>query len=444
MPLPPLHTLPAWQAARLLARREISALALAEACLERTAAREPQLQAFAWHDPEAVRQQARALDAGAVRGPLHGLPLGVKDLFDTADAPTAYGSPVYAGHRPASDAAAVTLCREAGALLAGKTVSTEFAYFTPGPTRNPAALDLGAEHTPGGSSSGSAAGVADALLPLALGTQTAGSVIRPAAFCGIVGYKPSIGRVPRAGIKSLSDALDTVGAFGRCLRDVALLGGVLTGDPRLRGLVDTAGDGAWPAPRIAWCPTPHFDQADADTRAAWALAEQGLASRAASWAEPPWPAALPDLAALQLALMSHEMARALRLERLLHGERLSARLRALLDDGWAIDGARHAALLAQRQQARQAALALFDHAGGADVLLAPSTIGCAPAGIAATGDPLFCRGWTLLGWPCVHLPFARGASGLPVGLQLVAREGDDHRLLAAAAWCLQRLAPDRV
>ena len=181
------------QASVLLARRELSAESLARACLDRVALREGEVQAFAHLDPDAVLAQARALDAGPVRGPLHGLPIGVKDLFDTADAPTSYGSAIYAGHRPRADAAAVALCREAGALIFGKTVSTEFAYFHPGATRNPRALG----HTPGGSSSGSAAAVADVMVPLALGSQTAGSVIRPAAYCGIVGYKPSHGRVPR-------------------------------------------------------------------------------------------------------------------------------------------------------------------------------------------------------------------------------------------------------
>ncbi len=222
----PSHTLTAWQAAALLARRELSAEDLTRACLDRTAECDGEVRAFAHLDPDAALAQARALDAGAVRGPLHGLPLGVKDLFDTFDLPTAYGSPLYAGHRPAADAAAVALCREAGAVVMGKTVTTEFAYFHPGPTRNPRHL----AHTPGGSSSGSAAAVADCMLPLALGTQTAGSIIRPAAYCGVVGYKPTTGRVPRAGVKSLSDTLDAVGGFGRCVLDVALLGAVLTGD----------------------------------------------------------------------------------------------------------------------------------------------------------------------------------------------------------------------
>ena len=222
----PLHQLEAWQAAALLARRELKAVDLVRACLDRIAERDPQIHAFVQLDADAALAKARQLDAGPLRGLLHGLPFGVKDLLDTFDQPTAYGSPIYAGHQPLADAAAVALCREAGAVLLGKTVTTELANMHPGITRNPHNLS----HTPGGSSSGSAAAVADQMLPLALGTQTAGSLIRPAAFCGVVGYKPSHNRVPKAGVKSISETLDTIGGFARSVRDVALLGAVLTGD----------------------------------------------------------------------------------------------------------------------------------------------------------------------------------------------------------------------
>ncbi len=427
---PPLHTLDAWQAARLLARRELRAADLMRACLDQVALREPAVQAFAHLDADAALARARALDAGPVRGPLHGLPLGVKDLFDTADQPSAYGSALYAGQRPGADAAAVALCRAAGAVVASKTVTTEFAYFHPGATRNP----HHAGHTPGGSSSGSAAAVASQMLPLALGTQTAGSIIRPAAYCGVVGYKPSVGRVPRAGIKGLSDALDTVGGFGRSVQDAALLGAVLLGDARLLDLpVPTS------APRIGLCRTPHWDQADADTRQAWDQALAVLGAAGATLADatlPPGGAGHADLVDLQKALMASEMARMLAHEHLQHRAQLSPRLLDLLDAGAATTGAQHAALLAATRHARQQVDALFDQA---DALLTPSAMGEAPAGLDATGDPIFCRPWTLLGLPCVHLPFTTGARGLPVGLQLVGRWGDDHRLLATAAWLHQRL-----
>jgi Asp-tRNA(Asn)/Glu-tRNA(Gln) amidotransferase A subunit family amidase len=423
-----LNQLEAWQAAALLSRRELRAVDLVRACLARVAERDGEVQAFVHIDPDAALAQAHALDAGPLRGPLHGLPLGVKDLFDTAELPTAYGSALYAGHRPAADAAAVALCREAGALVLGKTVSTEFAYFQPGPTRNP--HDLG--HTPGGSSSGSAAAVADHMLPLALGTQTAGSIIRPAAFCGVVGYKPSWGRVPRAGVKSLSETLDTVGGFGRSVRDVALLGSVLTGDARLREELAGA------APRINLCRTSDWPQVDEDTQRAWDEAVAALAPQAAAMADVALPVDLHQLVAAQKAVMAFEMSRSLSHERLRHAAHLSERLRALLDEGRALPGEQHAAHLLSSAAARQRIDALFDRF---DVLITPSAIGEAPAGIAATGDPLFCRAWTLLGLPCVHLPFTRGRHGLPIGLQLVGRWGREvdprparSALMAGPAW----------
>jgi Asp-tRNA(Asn)/Glu-tRNA(Gln) amidotransferase A subunit family amidase len=421
-----LNELGAWQAAELLARRELRAADLLRACLERVAERDGEVHAFTHIDPDTALAHAHALDSGPVRGALHGLPLGVKDLFDTVDMPTGYGSPIYSGHRPIADAAAVALCREAGALVLGKTVTTEFAYFHPGPTRNPHNLT----HTPGGSSSGSAAAVADRMLPLALGTQTAGSIIRPAAYCGVVGYKPSWGRVPRAGVKSLSEALDTVGGFGRSVRDVALLGAVLTGDARLNEAFDPM------APRIGLCRTSEWSQADADTQRAWNEATAALAPRAATLSDVVLPDELSDLMTLQKAVMAFEMSRALSHERLHHRDRLSPRLRALLDDGLAIPGAEHAANLARTEEAKRYVDALFDRF---DVLLAPSAVGEAPVGTDATGDPLFCRGWTLLGLPCVHLPFAHGSHRLPVGLQLIGRSGKDHHLLAWAQWAYERL-----
>jgi Asp-tRNA(Asn)/Glu-tRNA(Gln) amidotransferase A subunit family amidase len=434
-----LHPLDAWEAAQRLARREITAEALLRSCLARIAEREPQVQAFAALDAEAALAQARAIDAGW-GGPetsgsalLRGLPLGAKDIFDTADLPTACGSPIHAGQRPRADAAAVALCRAAGAVLVGKTVTSELANMTAGPTRNPHRLT----HTPGGSSSGSAAAVADGMLMLALGTQTAGSLIRPAAFCGVVAYKPSVGRVPRAGVKSVSESMDVVGGFARSVRGAALLGAVLTGDARLL-------PSAWPADgaseeaggrsagaatlRIGLAPTPDWPQAGPDTQRAWdeALRRLGPRARCEDAALPP---AFARLAALQQAVMAHEAARALAWEHRQQRDRLSEPLRALLDQGAAIPGERHAAHQAEASACAAEVDALF---ANHDVLLAPSTLGEAPAGLAHTGDPLFCRAWSLLGLPSLHLPFTQGASGLPVGLQLVGRHGEDHRLFAAA------------
>ncbi|MGA3247535.1 MAG: amidase [Paraburkholderia sp.] len=422
-----LNELDAWQAARLIAKRELRAVDLVHACLDRITERDFEVHAFTHLDRAHAIVQANALDKGPVRGLLHGLPIGVKDLFDTIDFPTGYGSPVYGAHRPRADAASVALCREAGALVMGKTVTTEFAYFYPGATRNPHDLT----RTPGGSSSGSAAAVADNMLPLALGTQTAGSVIRPAAYCGVVGYKPSSGRVPRAGIKSISEALDTPGGFGRCVRDVALLGAVLTGDARLSTSPDESA-----APRIGLCRTPDWPYAEADTQRAWDTATAALTHVAPVLADVALPDDVPDLAALQKEVMAFEMFRALSVERLHHRDQLSLQLQAQLDSGSVISGGAHAANLVHTERAKHRIDALFDQF---DVLLAPSAAGEAPVGVDATGDPLFCRGWTLLGLPCVHLPFTRGSNGLPVGLQLVGRWGEDHRLLSSAQWIYDRL-----
>jgi len=421
-----LLELDALQAAMLLARRELKSEDLVRACLERISVRDGEIHAFTKLDPVSALAQARALDTGPIRGPLHGLPLGVKDLFDTADLATSYGSVIYAGHRPAIDAATVALCREAGAVVMGKTVTTEFAYFQPGPTRNP----HNPLHTPGGSSSGSAAAVADHMLPLALGTQTAGSIIRPAAYCGVVGYKPSLGFVSGAGVKSLSQTLDVVGGFGRSVRDVGLLGTVLTGDARLSDLGEAA------APRIGLCQTPAWPQADADMQRAWEIATQALTRDTDECDDAVMPHNFGELIQLQKDVMAFEMARALSHERLRHRERLSKRLVALLDEGMDIGGATHAANLARTADWRLRIDTLFERH---DVLLTPSATGEAPAGITATGDPLFCRSWSLLGLPSVHLPFTTGSLGLPIGLQLVGHHGDDHKLLAAAHWVHQRL-----
>lgn len=416
------NELEASEAAARVARRELSAEALLLACLERIAERESAVHAFAVLDADAALARARELDAGPWRGPLHGLPLGVKDLFDTADLPTSYGTEIHVGHRPAADAAAVALCLEAGAVLVGKTETTELATMQPAPTRNP----HDASRSPGGSSSGSVAAVADFMLPIALGTQTAGSIVRPAAYCGVVGYKPSLGRVPRAGIKLQCESMDTAGGFGRSVRDVALLGSVLLGDERLRFTDASA------APRIGLAPTPWWPEADADVRAAWGRAVEALAPRCV---EAALPAGFDELVPLQKRLMFHEAARSLSHERVRHRERLSPGLQAMLDEGLAIPVERYQRDVVVAAEWKRRIDPLFDDH---DLLLAPSTTGEAPT-LDHTGDPLFCRPWSLLGLPCVHLPFARGASGLPVGLQVVGRHGDDHRLLAAAHWVHRRL-----
>ncbi len=408
-------------AAERLARRELTAEALARDCLERIALREPEVHAFAHLDPEHVLAQARALDRGPVRGPLHGLPLGVKDVIDTFDAPTEYGSPIYRGHRPAADAGCVALARALGAVILGKTVSTEFATFPPGPTANPRNL----AHTPGGSSSGSAAAVADFMLPLAYGTQTSGSVIRPAAFCGVVGYKPSFGTLPRNGVKLLADSLDTVGIFACSAEDAALLIAALTGRASLP-IAHTV-----PAPRLAVCRTPQWPAAQPETVALFEGLPGQLVRAGAYVGRLELPAPFAGLEAAQGTIWEYEMARNLADEFHRHRERIREPLRGQLAAGWAIPAERYdAAKVLARDCRRMLADVFADY----DALIVPAAPGEAPLGLQATGNPVFNRIWTLLHVPAVTVPWGNGPQGLPLGVQVIGRVGDDARALACAHW----------
>lgn len=412
--------------ARGLQCREILAADLTQACLDRIAEREPQLHAWTHVEGQRALARAHALDAAPIQGLLHGLPLGVKDIFDTMDMPTGYGSPIYAGRQPEADAATVALVREAGAVLLGKTVTTEFATFQAGPTRNPHHT----AHTPGGSSSGSCAAVASGMVPLAFGSQTAASIIRPAAYCGVVGYKPSFGLIARAGVKGLSDALDTIGAIGREVEDVALLAATLCGDHSLLDLPVVS------APRIGLCLPAAWSGLQPETLAAIQQAASTLGRAGASVIDIALP---PDFSALTQAhidIMAFEAARSLSHERLRHGNLLSAPLRQVIERGLQMPYAHYANQRDLVANAHGRLAALFHDC---DVLLAPSAAGEAPRFEEGTGDPTYCRPWTVLGLPCVHLPFTTGPQGLPVGLQAVGRLHDDRRTLAAAAWMLAQL-----
>ena len=424
-----LNELSASDLARGLARREISARELVRACLDRIELREPQVQAWVHVAADDALARARQLDEAPVQGLLHGLPIGVKDLFDTFDMPTTYGSPIYASHRPAADAAVVALCREQGAIMLGKTVTTEFATFTPGKTRNPQRLT----HTPGGSSSGSAAAVADQMVPLAFASQTAASVIRPAAFCGIVGFKPSFGLVNRAGVKALSDSLDTLGFLARSVPDVALFAAAATGDTGLMKLDVSS------TPRVALCHTHEWPHADEDTRRAMEQAARGLARAGVPVRELELPAAFSGLLQAQKDIMSFDLARSLAHERTHHSDSLSPGLRELLASGQQVSIDQYRAAQQLAHSARSMVSAAF---GEHEVILAPSARGEAPATLEQTGDPVFGRVWTLLGLPCVHLPFTRGATGMPVGLQVIGRHGEDKVALRVAAWLGHRLSQD--
>jgi len=415
-----LNTLSAVEAARQIAAKKLTSEALVRDCLERIAAREDAVQAWEYLDRDAALEQARAADAGPPRGLLHGLPVAVKDLIDTVDMPTAYGTPVYAGHRPAWDAACVALTRAAGGIVIGKTVTTEFAGMYPGKTRNPHHPG----HTPGGSSSGSAAAVADYMVPLAFGTQTAGSVIRPAAFCGVVGYKPSFGLISRVGVKALSDTLDTVGTIARTVPDAALLAAAVSGRADL-----LVGRPLAVPLRVGICRTYEWKQAQPETVAAFERAAEKLAAGGIPVKEIKLPPTYASLVQAQSDIQLTEQAQSLAHERLTHGPQLSARLRGILEAGLQISSERYDAAQTLARNCRRSLTEVFTDC---DVLLAPSAPGAAPAGLESTGDPLFSRIWTLLRVPCVSIPVAAAANGLPVGLQVVGAFGNDAQTLAAA------------
>jgi Asp-tRNA(Asn)/Glu-tRNA(Gln) amidotransferase A subunit family amidase len=422
----PLHALGAAEAVALLHRGEISARELLDACLARIEAEEPRVGAFEHLDPAAARAQADRVDALRPRPPLAGLPVAVKDVIDTADLLTERGSPVFRGRRPEADAVAVARLRAAGAVILGKTVTTELAFYAPGKTRNP----HDPARTPGGSSSGSAAAVAAEMVPCALGTQTAGSLVRPAAFCGVVALKPTFGLLPVGGISPFAPSLDTLGVLVRrgdldaLPLLLAAMGAVVPAPTRGR------------APRIGLCRTAQWPQAEPATRARVEEVAARLARAGAEVLERELGPDLDGLAAAQRTIMAAEAARTLRALREAHDPALSQVLRDFLAEGDRVtpeaeDAARALAALGRRRLP-----AIFAEV---DVLLTPAAIGEAPAGLASTGDPAFNRIWTLLGAPCLALPAGRGPAGLPLGVQLVGGPSADGALVAAARWIEARL-----
>jgi Asp-tRNA(Asn)/Glu-tRNA(Gln) amidotransferase A subunit family amidase len=419
--------LSAVEAARKIASGSLTAEALMRACLDRIKQREPQVQAF---EHLAVNESicaAQALDKGPSRGPLHGLPFAAKDTYDTFDMPTTCGSPIYAGNRPACDATTVALTRKAGGILIGKAVTTEFAYFTPGKTRNP----HDPTRTPGGSSSGSAAAVGAHMVPLAFGSQTVGSVIRPAAFCGAAAFKPSFGLLPAVGLKAMAWSLDTVGVFGHTVADCALLVDALLGAELLPAL-----ERAEP-PRVGLCRTLKWDDAQPEVGAALDEARSRFSKAGAQVSEIGMPQGFAPLYDAQATVLAYEMARVFAPEAARHHNQLSARFQEQLAKGRAIPYTEYARAKAIAAGCRDQLGALF---GDVDVLVAPASPGEAPIGHGYTGNPIFNGIWTLLGVPCVSMPGLQGPNGAPVGLQAIGRVGDDARTLAAAHWLAQRLA----
>lgn len=423
-PAPLRAELASWSARRIvegLAQRQITAEAVTRSCLDRIAERDELIQAWVAINPECAIAQARDIDKADQSGWLRGVPIGVKDVIDTFDLPTAYGSDIYASHQPRIDAASVALLREAGAVIPGKTATAEFANVTACATRNP----CNPGYSPGGSSSGSAAAVADSMVPLALGTQTAGSTIRPAAYCGIVGYKPSFGLVTRAGIKSTSESLDTAGGFARSVGDMGVLAASLLGDS---GMLRT--ENSTP-PRIGFLRTSFWNRISTDSRAAIEAAVRRLSAAGAQLTDLASDHGLARLVDIHDSIMSFEIYRALSHERRHDRERISPALLEVLKTGASISCDTYLAQLEERRRAAIDVDRLFDRQ---DVLLTPSALGEAPRFGEGSGDPLFCRAWTLLGLPCIGLPCGTGVQGLPLGFQLVGRYAQDRRLLQIADW----------
>jgi Asp-tRNA(Asn)/Glu-tRNA(Gln) amidotransferase A subunit family amidase len=438
-----LNWLSATDAARAIRDGAISAEELTEACLARVREVDDKVQAWAFLDPEHALNQARARDQerreGQPTGPLHGVPVAVKDIIDTEDMPTEDGSVLHAGRTPAHDATVVAMLRAAGAVIFGKTVTTELATYAPGKTRNP----HNPEHTPGGSSSGSAAAVAVGMVPLALGSQTNGSVIRPASFCGVYGFKPTHGLIPRTGVLKLSRTLDQLGVFARSIEDAALLGEQLVGwdedDPDTRPrarppLVKTACAEPPLPPQLAFVKGPAWDRASEETK-------QAFAELAAALSDTVFEVDIAGSTERALdyhqTIMEAEMAANLDLEWEKGRDRVSPSLRAQLERGRGIT-----ALDYQRACARIPLLnagfeSVFERC---EAIVTPAAAGTAPRGLDSTGDPAFCSLWTLCGMPALNLPLMQGENGLPLGVQLVGPRGSDARLLRTARWLVARVA----
>jgi aspartyl-tRNA(Asn)/glutamyl-tRNA(Gln) amidotransferase subunit A len=437
-----LNALSATEAVEKIRGGEITSVELVEACLERIEEREDEVQAWAFLDAETARAQAQTLHdhraAGRPLGPLHGLPVALKDIIDTKGMPTENGTVLDAGRVPVNDAVLVAQLKAAGAIIMGKTVATELAYFTPGKTRNP----HDPARTPGGSSSGSAAAVAAGMVPLAVGTQTAGSVIRPAAFCGIVGFKPSRGLISRRGVLCQSHTLDTVGVFARSVPDAALIAQTLAAfDPQSGGiprpappLLATVESDPPVEPHFAFVKQPAWDRADADTRDGFAEIIELLGEQCDEIALPaPFDHALDIHRVIQLTELAKHYSGYVKKGR----DRLSEKLLAAIDEGAGTLARDYLAALDWIGVFNASLDEIFDEY---DAIITPAAPGEAPADLTQTGDPAFCSLWTLCGVPAVTLPLMQGANGMPMGVQLIGPAGDDARLLRTARWLALKLS----
>lgn len=417
---------------KALACGELSAVDYHDLLTQRIAAREPELHSFAHILPALSRTQAQACDArreaGEHLGPLHGIPLGIKDVFDAVDWPAERGSPLYAGHRPERDAVAVQALRAAGAYVLGKTVSTEFAFLHPGPTRNP----HNPQHTPGGSSSGSAAAVAAGFVPAAIGTQTNASIIRPAAYCGVVGFKLSSGSIPNTGVFPLSATLDQAGVFARNVCDAGIVAAVLADDEALAQACTVRGR----APRLGYIGNFPWTTIAPDAVAHFAALIDRLRAAGAQVEEFALSARIAGAQKAHRSIMFYEAARQHAQARELHRAQLSEALLAALDEGAAIGGEAYRAALVERAAMTDV---LHDGMEIYDAILSPAATGPAPPGLGSTGDPGCATLWTFVGMPALTLPSGRSREGLPYGLQLAAGSGADAHLLGIAHWCETQL-----
>ncbi len=399
---------------------------LVRGCLDHIAERDGVVKAWVHLDPDQAIAQARAADS-ASGGLLRGIPVGVKDIIDTYDMPTGHNSPIFEGKVPFGDAACVALCRTENAVIMGKTVTTEFANRHPGATTNP----HNPAHTPGGSSSGSAAAVADGHVPLAFGTQTGGSVIRPAAYCGVVGYKPTFGDFNRVGIKMQCHSVDTLGLMARTLDDIALFRAVVLKLPPVHIDRDIG------RPRIGICRSPVWDQAEPETKALIEATATLLSDKGASVVDVAFAAPFADIIEDHAAITGFESVRNYADERLRNPDKVSDELmNGPMKRGLAVSFERYVAAQRKATAFKSHVDSLFDKV---DLLLTPSAPGEAPKGLAATGDPVFNSIWTLAGTPCVTLPAGTGPNGLPLGVQLVGLRHDDDRMLSLAAWVAAHL-----
>jgi Asp-tRNA(Asn)/Glu-tRNA(Gln) amidotransferase A subunit family amidase len=408
-------------ARKMIADGSFTATEYVRACLDRIGEREANVGAWTYVAKDVALAQAAKADASRREGGLHGMPIAIKDIIDTHDMPTEHGSPIYKGVVPSADAACVAMLRRAGAIILGKTVTPEFAAVTPGRTANPHNI----KHTPGGSSSGSAAAVADFMVPAAIGTQTVGSTIRPASYCGVVGFMPSHQILPVQGVKVQAGSLDNLGILTRSVADVALVANAILGSEALR-----AEPMARP-PRIGFCPSPHWPQAQAATRQVMDDAIALLRDAGATVETVELPSSFDAALDAHWTILAFEFARAMAYEFCNHADQLSPRLVGLLERGFATPFADYVAACALVVARRREFAPII---GGYDVLLTPAAAGEAPEGLTGPSDLLFQRFWTVLHVPAITLPGFDGPQNLPVGIQLIGAHLEDTKLLGAAAW----------